>query len=181
MRFETTAGVPHPVDEVYPCYRDDFSALATDVQNIEGVEVRARHAQQDGVVTEQAWRGRGWIPRVARRLLAPPMLRWDAQVRWYDAERRCAWSITPHFFGECVDCSGEVAWHDGGDGRRTRMVMSGNLRITLDSIAAVPRLLRRPLARRTERFLLGMVPRNFAGVARRANDALRYRVERRSA
>lgn len=174
MRFSTYALLDQPAVAVYRACRDELTDVARDLVNIERIEQRSRADMPGRTRITNVWHGRGWIPKIAREVVAPEMIVCDAYVTWHDAEQRCDWEIETRFLTECVRCTGQITFRSCGR-ERTRLTMSGDLTLDVSTVSAVPRLLRGFVARQSERFLLAMVPGNVRGVAQAFDLHLRSR------
>src|SRR5688572_20472261 len=119
MRFSFDTRLPLPPGRVYPVYRDQFGAVALDVENVQRVDVSDVVVHAEGLRHRHRWHGRVNVPLPARRVLSDEMLVWDAEVDWHDPSTSCRWVIRPLYFAEHVTCNGIVAFTaDGAGGTR---------------------------------------------------------------
>ena len=171
MQFSSDAVVRHPPEPLYRLCRERLTEAVHGVANVDFIEETARVDRPGRSEITNVWHGRGFIPKIAREVVAPDMLVCDVFVTWLDAELRCTFDVATHALTECVKSSGEILFRPLSRGR-TRLTMQGDFTLDVTSVSAVPRRWRRIVERQAERFLIATLPRNVRGVARRLERAL---------
>ncbi|MBI4576515.1 MAG: hypothetical protein HY722_09670, partial [Planctomycetes bacterium] len=141
--------------------------LARYLPNVRSIRVLEREELSAGPRLHNLWEAEARIPRVAAAFIKPTMLQWDDHARWKDRHHLCEWTIATRFFTEQVRCQGTNSFHaEGREG--TRVVLAGELTISLEGFPGVPRALRSVLEPQVERFAVALILPNL----RRVNEAL---------
>jgi len=104
---------------------------------------------------------------VARSFISPDVLKWDDYAEWHDAEHYCEWRIATRFFSDNVRCTGRSTFVEDGP-TQTRVLLTGELNITLGGLRMVPRLLRSTVEPQIEKFIVALLTANL----RRVNEGL---------
>ncbi len=163
MQIHSVSPVHHPREKVYLAYRDRLSEIAAYIPDIKEITVVSRE-EGDGVVRlHNVWVAKREIPRMLQMVVRPEMLCWDDHATWRDAESRCDWVLRLRVFTDNVRCRGSNTIRaDGPD--RCRVVLDGELDITLDRVPGVPSLLARRIGPQIERFFVSLITPNLERV-----------------
>ncbi len=165
MKFDADSVLPFPQDVVFRAYRDELPRAVAFLPNVTRIEVKARHALEDGVTKlENVWTTTGDIPQGLRTFLPEGVLRWDDIATWSEKTWSSEWTIHTHLFPDAVSCHGTTLLVALGE-ERTRIEMHGALAIDSKRIAALPEFVARPLIRTAEHYLSRQITANLAATA----------------
>ncbi len=170
MKIEADAVIEQPRDVVFRAYRDGLGALVEHLPRVKRVEVESR--KESGLVVElvNVWYGSAAIPSVAEKIL-PPVLSWHDYARWDEETWTATWRLESHVFPEAVTCYGENRFIALA-GRRTRVEISGEIRIDLSKMKVLPELVAGPVGATIERFLARQITPNLLAVSDAIEDYL---------
>lgn len=163
MQIHSESRIHHPLELVYQSYRDRLPEIAPYTPDIREIVVHSREERPEGPKLHNIWVADREIPAIANGLIKEDMLRWDDFASWNDAERHVDWVLRIPAFPDQVQCSGRNAFFDDGAGG-TRVVLSGDLSISLKKIPGVPRLLAGRIAPKIEEFIVKLVTPNLEKV-----------------
>ncbi len=165
MRLDVSAELAFPREQVFKTYRDKLAELVPYLPNVRGINVVSR--TDEGQVTKllNRWKGGGDIPSVVRKFLSEDLLEWDDHAEWNEAEFTCAWKTVVPAFKDAVDSSGKNRFEDLGNGR-TRLIISGDLKVDAAKVKGVPRLLAGTVSPAIESFLIGAIKPNLVATAK---------------
>ena len=163
MRINSESRIHHPIDVVYPCYRDHLPRVAPYTPDIREIIVRSREDKELGPKIHNVWVADRDIPKVAQGIIKPEMLQWDDFAEWNDAEQHVDWRLNIPAFPDQVKCSGRNAFFADGP-RSTRVVLTGELEVNVKNVPGVPRLLAGRLAPKIESFIVMLITPNLEKV-----------------
>lgn len=164
MRIEADSVLRYPRDAVFATYRDDISAFVEFLPNVRSIEVLERSAQGSIVTLHNVWHGSTELPAKLGSALEARFLSWDDYAVWNEETWSAEWTIQPRSFRESVQCTGRSEFIDLGGGR-TRLEMTGELKIQLDRVKGMPSFLAGSLGRSAEAFLVRQITANLASVS----------------
>lgn len=163
MKIYSESRIHHPLQLVYQSYRDRLPEVAPYTPDIKEIVVHSREEMSMGPKIHNEWIVDREIPKVVQGLLTPDMMRWDDYAQWEDEQHHVNWKLHIPAFPEQVKCSGRNAFFaDGPDA--TRVVLTGDLEISLRDIPGVPRLLAGRLRPKVESFIVKLVTPNLEKV-----------------
>ena len=163
MKIHSESHIHHPLEQVYQTYRDHLSEIAPYTPDIKEIIVNAREDRPSGPKIHNIWVADRDIPKVAKGIIKPDMLRWDDFAEWDDTARHVNWVLNIPAFPNQVKCAGRNAFFaDGPD--RTRVVLTGSLEINAKNIPGVPRIVAGRLAPKIETFIVKLITPNLEKV-----------------
>ena len=163
MRIHSESRIHHPLDLVYTSYRDRLPEIAPYTPDIKEIVVQSREELDVGPKLHNEWRAERDLPRMVRGIVTPDMLRWDDFAQWNDEAHHVDWVLRSSAFPDQVQCAGRNAFFaDGPD--RTRVVLSGDLEISLRNVPGVPRIMAKRIAPMVEAFIVKLVTPNLEKV-----------------
>ena len=164
MKILATSILEHPRKTVYEAYRDELPDVAEYIPNIDQIEVLEREDTDGGATLHNLWHAKASIPSVAKAFIKPDMLKWEDYATWRNKKYECAWTLETHVFPDSVTCEGVTRFE--ADGRkRTRVILEGNLKISLSRVPGVPRILARSIAPQIEKFVVALIKPNLTRVS----------------
>lgn len=165
MRLDVSAELAFPRDQVFKTYRDKLPELVPYLPNVRGITVVSR--ADEGQVTKllNRWKGGGDIPATVRKFLSEDLLEWDDHAEWNEGEWTCAWKTIVPAFKDAVESSGKNRFEDLGGGK-TRLIISGDLKVDAAKVKGVPRLLAGAVSPAIEAFLVGAIKPNLVATAK---------------
>ena len=164
MEIRTDTILTYPRKVVYETYRDRLPELEPYLPNITKIVVLRSDRDGDDLHLLNEWHGKGDIPRVARSILKPEMLRWKDHADWHDADWSVDWRMELAFLNEMVETHGTNHFVEVGDDR-CRVEIRGVLDIDGSRIPGVPRLLGRKIAPQIEKFIVALIKPNLVKTA----------------
>jgi len=164
MEIHTDTILTWPRKLVYETYRDRLAELVPYLPNIEGITVLSSERDGSDLHLLNEWKGKGDIPRVARSIIKPEMLKWKDFADWHDDEWCVDWRMELAFLNEVVETHGRNRFVEIGDDR-TRLEIRGILDIDGTRIPGVPRLVGRKIAPQIEKFVVSMIKPNLVKTA----------------
>ena len=170
MRIEADAVIDKPREVVFRAYRDGLPALVQHLPRIKRVEVESREESGSVVELVNVWYGASAIPAVAEKFL-PPVLSWHDRARWDEATWTTSWRLESHVFPEAVTCYGENRFIELPHGR-TRVEISGEIRVDLSKMKLVPELVAGPVGASVERFIARQITPNLLAISDAIEDYL---------
>lgn len=170
MRIHSVSHIHHPLDRVYRAYRDELPEIAAFMPDVREIRVRARTDRPTGPQLFNEWHASTAIPSVAERFVTPDMLRWEDHASWVDAETHVNWNLVIPAFRDQVQCSGRNAFF--ADGARTRVVLSGELHIAVNTLPGMPGFMARRLGPKVEQFIVQLITPNLETVNQSLQDYL---------
>ena len=118
MEIDVVSTLNYSRPAVFAAMRDQMTALAAYMPNIEQITVESRDDSTPGEVRlVNRWQAaRSEVPAVARKFVDPARMFWLDHARWIEAEWRCEWRLEMGFMAERISCSGVTTYHevDGG-------------------------------------------------------------------
>lgn len=166
MQINSTARIAHPIERVYPAYRDDLPALSAYLSDISRIEVQSRTEREGGVDLLNIWHPSTPIPAAAKAFVRQDMLRWEDHAAWDDAATLARWRLVVPAFRNQVRCSGETRLRSIGT--HTEVALVGELDIDLARIPGMNRFLARTMKPQVEAFIGRLIRPNLE----RVNTAL---------
>jgi hypothetical protein len=165
MRLDVSTDLAFPREQVFKTYRDKLVELVPYLPNIRGIAVVTR--ADDGPKSKMLnrWKGGGDIPALVRKFLSEDLLEWDDHADWDESNFTCAWRTIVPAFKDAVDSSGINHFEDLGNGR-TRLTISGDLKVDASKVKGVPRLLAGTVSPAIESFLIGAIKPNLAATSK---------------
>ncbi len=163
MQINSSSVIPQPRERVFRAYRDEMSAVARFMPNIQQINVVKREPIDGGIKLHNEWIGKGEIPRPVQGIIKPEMLRWDDYATWDDAAWGCRWEIKIRVFTDAMSCQGRTRFLEEGPGS-TRVILAGTLDISLKDIPGVPRLLAGTVGPLVEKFIVALITPNLEQV-----------------
>ena len=178
MEIRSESRINHPRDLVFQVYRDRLPEVAAYIPDIREIVVKSREDAGGKVKLHNEWVSDKDIPSYAQKFLKPEYLRWDDFALWHDETSSCDWSIQTRAFTQAVRCSGRNLFVADGNG--TRVILSGNLDISLREIPGVPRFLAGSIAPQVEKFIVSLITPNLEQVNRSLQRFIDERIVGRS-
>lgn len=170
MKIEADAVIEQPREVVFRAYRDGLAAVVEHLPRVKRVEVESRKESGPIVELVNVWYGSAAIPSVAEKIL-PPVLSWHDYARWDEETWTATWRLESHVFPEAVTCHGENRFIALAGGR-TRVEISGEIRIDLSKMKLVPELVAGPVGATIERFIARQITPNLLAVSDAIEDYL---------
>ena len=99
-------------------------------------------------------------------VVKPEMMQWDDYAEWNDSETYVAWKLVIPSFKNQVQCTGRNSFY--ADGANTRVVLTGELHIQLESVPGVPKFMAKKMAPKIEEFIVKLITPNL----KRVNESL---------
>jgi hypothetical protein len=158
MQINSESQIAHPLNDVYAAYRDDLPYIASFIPDIKEIRVLSREPSDLGVKLHNLWVADRELPRMLKGVLKPEMMQWDDYADWNDGEHYVAWKLVIPAFKNQVRCEGRNSFYADGD--RTRVVLTGNLEIKLESLPGVPKFMAKKLAPKIEEFIVKLITPN---------------------
>lgn len=164
MEIRSESLIHHPREAVYLAYRDRLPDIARDfMPDIKEILVHARTEGEGVIDLHNEWVSNAELPKVARKLLSPDMLRWEDFAHWDDTGHYVDWRLRTRAFTEQVQCSGRNSFVEV-DANTTKVLLLGELKIDLRDIRGVPNIVARRIAPTLEKFIVGMITPNLKKV-----------------
>ena len=164
MEIRTDTILTWPRKVVYETYRDRLAELVPYLPNVEKITVASSEREGATLHLLNEWKAKGDIPRVARSIIKPEMLRWKDFADWHDDEWSVDWRMELAFLNEVVETHGRNRFVEMGDDR-ARVEIRGVLNIDGSKIPGVPRLLGRKIAPQIEKFVVSLIKPNLVKTA----------------
>ena len=165
MEIRSESRIHHPRDVVFQVYRDRLPEIARYIPDIKEIVVHSREEAAGIVKLHNEWISSRDVPSYATGIVKPEFLRWDDFATWNEPASVVEWTIRTRAFTESVRCSGKNQFlEDGKDG--TRVLLSGQLDISLKDIPGVPSFLKGRLAPQVEKFIVSLITPNLEHVNR---------------
>ena len=158
MKIRSETRLHHPIEKVFEAYRDRMAEVAAFLPDVESIEVISRTEEDGKVILHNEWRADVDIPAVATKFLKPEHLRWDDYATWDTGLRKCAWRIETRVFSDGFTCAGTTELTEDGDG--TRIVLDGDISISLSGVPGVPGFLGKRIAPQVEKFVVALIAPN---------------------
>lgn len=162
MRIHSVSHIRHPLHRVYTAYRDELPRIAAFMPDIREIRVLSREDRPGGPKLLNEWHASTHIPAVAERFVSPEMLRWEDHASWVDDQNHVDWTLVIPAFRTQVRCAGRNAFFAEGNG--TRVVLSGELEIAVDSLPGMPSFMARRLGPKVEAFIVQLITPNLEKV-----------------
>lgn len=163
MKIHSESHIHHPLARVYESYRDHLSQVAPYTDDIKEIIVNSREEGSNGPTIHNIWVADREIPKIAKGIVKPEMLRWDDFAQWNNAEHHVDWRLNIPAFPDQVRCSGRNAFFADGP-HRTRVVLTGELEINVKRIPGVPRIMASRIAPKIEAFIVKLITPNLEKV-----------------
>ena len=163
MKIHSESHIHHSLDRVYESYRDHLSQVAPYTDDIKEIIVHAREEMPNGPKIHNIWVADRDIPKIAKGIVKPEMLRWDDFAQWNNSEHHVDWTLNIPAFPDQVRCSGRNAFFADGP-NRTRVVLTGELEINVKRIPGVPRIMAGRIAPKIEAFIVKLITPNLEKV-----------------
>jgi hypothetical protein len=104
------------------------------------------------------------VPSYAKSIIKPELLRWDDFATWNEAGGYCDWALKTRVFTDSFTCSGRNQFLEDSGG--TRVLLTGQLQISMKDIPGVPRFLAGTLGPQVEKFITSLITPNLEQVNR---------------
>ncbi len=164
MKIHNDTVLTHPRELVYTTYRDRLPELVEMLDNIESMDELERRQDGETIHLLNHWKAKGEIPRVAKRWIAPDMLRWKDHASWHQDRWTVDWRFEMAFMKNRVSVRGNSRFVELGP-RRTRLELRGELKIDTAGLPGMPRIVARRAGPVVERFVLALVQPNLVKTA----------------
>lgn len=175
MEIRSESHIHHPLDRVYQTYRDRLPELAPLIPDIREIRVLRRHEREGGLDLVNLWIPSREPPRAVQGVLKPELIRWEDHASWDDAAHHVDWRLVIPAWPDRVRCAGRNAFFAEGPAR-TRVVLTGELRIDATNFPGVPAFLTRSIGPAIERFIVELITPNLV----RVNQSLEQFLDRES-
>jgi hypothetical protein len=172
MRLDTSVEIPFRRDDVYAVYRDRLVELVKYLPNVREIVCVSRVEEGTTSKMLNRWKGGADIPAVVRKILSEDLLVWDDHALWHSPEFTCEWRTVVPAFKDAVDSSGRNRFEEIG-AERTRVVITGDLKVDAAKVKGVPRFLAGTVGPAVEAFLVASVKPNLVSVAKGVEEFLR--------
>ncbi|MBZ0273361.1 DUF2505 family protein [bacterium] len=156
FEFDDTIG--YPIDKVWPIYRDRMPKIAEFLPNIRRIDLVSREETETGVFAVLEWHARARLPGVAARLIPENMMMWTDTATWNNVDHVVHFEITVPALSDAVRVSGVNRFE--AEGSTTRVRIGGELRIDIDKIHHVPKVILRTVVPTIESFALSLTKPN---------------------
>jgi hypothetical protein len=167
MQLECSSAIPRPLDDVLRLVRDDLSALAPFLSDVDEIDVHRRDLNDEGLRTTSVWRASSRAaPSLLRPFLTPGILSWKEHAFWRTGATHAEWRQEPGVGGAFFECSGTTRLTESEVPGATRLTIQGDLRIHHERFPGVPRLLSRKLGPIIETFVVRMLVVNIQSFAK---------------
>jgi hypothetical protein len=163
MKIRSESVLNHPVDRVYRVYRNELTAIAATIPDIQAVRELSRIEREGGVTIHNEWVSAAKLPPGLSAVIRPEHLHWDDYAEWDDNAREIRWRIGMRVFTDQISCGGINRIVADGE-RRTKVVLDGDLRIDIRSVPGVPSFVASRLGPKLESFFVGLVTPNLEKV-----------------
>jgi len=167
VKIFSESRIHHPINRVYTAYRDELPKLADYIPDVKEIVVRSREERPGGPLLHNLWVAHRELPKMIQGIAKPEMMQWDDFADWNDAEQYVAWNLVIPAFKDQVKCSGRNSFYEAG-ANETRVVLTGDLQISLTKIPGVPSFMAKRLAPKLEEFIVKLITPNLE----RTNQAL---------
>jgi hypothetical protein len=162
MLIHATSTIPHPLARVYRAYRDELPQIAAHMPDIDAITVLSRTEHPSGPRLINEWRAKARVPAAVSRFVTPEMLRWEDHAAWDDAGAFVDWALVIPAFRDGVRCAGRNRFV--ADGAGTRVELTGELLVQVQSVPGVPTLVLRGVLPGIERFIVELIRPNLQQV-----------------
>lgn len=163
MQIQSESLIRHPLERVYLAYRDELPALVPLIPDIREIVVRSRQETPSGPEIVNLWVAKREPPRAVATVVKAEWFQWEDHARWNDAGHYVDWRLVIPAFPDRVRCGGRNAYvADGPD--RTRVILTGELKIDLHNFPGVPGFLARSVGPAVEKFIVELVTPNLTRV-----------------
>ncbi|MCB9685158.1 MAG: hypothetical protein H6738_06950 [Alphaproteobacteria bacterium] len=162
MEIRSESRIHYPRETVYRAYRDRLPEIAEFIPDIKEIVVRSKEDAAVGPKIHNEWIADREIPAFATAFLKPEHLRWDDHAQWDDTGFHVDWTLKTRAFTDAVRCSGRNAFLVDGDG--TRVLLTGDLQISVHEIPGIPSFLGKRLAPQVEKFIVSLITPNLERV-----------------
>jgi S-adenosylmethionine:diacylglycerol 3-amino-3-carboxypropyl transferase len=166
MQIQSESRIAHPLEMVFPVYRDRLPEVVPYIPDISAIRVLAREEGGGLVRLHNEWVSDREVPSVVSKFIKPEHLCWDDHATWNNAETACDWVLKTRAFTEAVSCTGRTALVAEGD--HTLVRLTGEFALDVAKIRGVPAFLARRLAPQLEKFIVSLVTPNLE----RVNESL---------
>jgi len=172
-RIDIRDDIAFPQERVYMAFRDEMAKVAEHLPDIESITVDSYERTGDDTVSiVNQWKASATdIPRVARAFIKPEMLKWTDYATWHDDTNSCDWKLVLGFLPDAVSCEGTTTYTP--DGERTRVHITGELKVDASKIPGVPRMLSSKIGSAVEEFVVKLVTPNLKATNRGIETFLR--------
>ncbi|TNE92286.1 MAG: hypothetical protein EP330_02160 [Deltaproteobacteria bacterium] len=162
MQIQSESRIAHPIDKVFPLYRDRLPEVVPYIPDVSEINVLARE-EGDGVVKlHNEWVSDREIPSVVSKFIKPEHLRWDDFATWREADTTCSWELKTRAFTEAVTCTGQTQLIADGD--QTLVRLTGDFQLDVSKVKGVPSFLAKRIAPQLEKFIVSLVTPNLERV-----------------
>jgi len=136
MKFEVSDIIKHPVDQVFPTFRDHIAELAQYLPNIETITILDRQEECDCVHVTSHWLAKVRLPGPASKLIPEKERGWDDIAIWNNDKQNVDWKFVFQAFPEAIKMGGTNSFIAEGD--HTRLHIKGEAQIDYNRIPGVP-------------------------------------------
>jgi len=163
--FQDLVVIKQPQDLLWVTVRDHLPELASQLDDIESVEVLEREETGGGRVRlVNRWRSTQTIPSMLRDRLGASEVSWVDRNEWDGASRVCTWTIEPSLLRDSIHCAGTTTYQRAMGGRGTRVTFAGEFEFAPGALRSIAGPLERPLAAFIESIVKTLIPRNLRRV-----------------
>ena len=153
MRIRHEMKLKYPVEQVYETFRDNPTALAAKIPQLEKVEVLSREdPSPEQTRVKIKFYGRTAIPDVIRPVLNPSMLRWVTEQDWDNVGRTNCYKVETAHFKEWVNVGGKWTFCSDGNGG-TVLTVAGHVHIKSEGIPGIPKPIAKVAGELVEKFI----------------------------
>jgi len=171
MNFKTVSIIKHPVEVVWPAFRDQFEEIGALVPNVEYIREMDRTNSDGPLKTVYEWKVDPPLPAIIKGYIKPEMLSWDDIARWHEDNHQCHWHIVSHYFKDKMHCQGETHFQPAMGGRGCRLTFQGDI-VWKEGLAAIAGFMEGPVNRAIEQVLENMIPKNFHKITQATSTLL---------
>lgn len=163
MKIRSSSIIDHPIERVWRAYRDELPDIAKTIPDIEEVKELSREEREGGATIHNVWVSSASLPPLVDRVIKPEHLQWDDFAEWDDVAHHVDWSIKTRVFTDRISCGGRNLFEALDEGR-TRLTIQGDLQIDFTRLPGMPRMLRKRIGPRLEKFFVGLITPNLERV-----------------
>ncbi|MCO4743675.1 MAG: hypothetical protein KC912_02730 [Proteobacteria bacterium] len=162
MRIHSESRIAHPIDKVFPVYRDQLADVVPYIPDVSQINVLSREEQDGQVKLHNEWVSDREIPAMVSKFIKPEHLRWDDFATWHTEGTYCEWILRTRAFTEAVDCTGRTELHADGDATIVRLV--GDFNLDIRKVKGVPSFVAKRIAPQIEKFIVALITPNLERV-----------------
>jgi len=172
MHFEEVDSVSHAAGLVLETMIERMEAIVPFLPNVESIETLEVKSLKNGRTRIlRRWQGKAdSMPAALRPFLPRDILAWLDTALWVPAEYRVEWTQSTCMEGvaQLYACSGVNYFepHPDDPQRRTRIRITGDLRVHAERLPGIPGFLAQRLAPQVERFIVGLITPNLTDLAK---------------